>query len=81
MTAVILASPASQSGRIRLSRARSDVFAADIAGQGHDPETVLRGLLQHHDVIAGQPRLDRHDDLAARRMLELPGRGVAGPAA
>ena len=50
-----------------------------VAGKSHDPETILRGLLDHHHVIAGKPRFDWYDDFAARRVIELPGNGEAGP--
>jgi hypothetical protein len=62
-----------------LQLAGSDFLSADVAGESHNPDAVPRGLLQHHDVISGQPWLDRHDYLAACRVLEFPSRGMPRP--
>src|SRR5882672_7799878 len=56
-------------GQDSLEPARPHVFTTNIAWEGHNPETVPCSLLQHHDVIAGKPGLDWHDQLATRRML------------
>src|SRR5258708_10492228 len=48
-------------GQNPLESAGSQVFVADVGGQGNDAEAVLRGLLEGDDVIAGQPGGERHD--------------------